>query len=225
MPLLMQVKLLRVLQEREFERVGGTKTIRVNVRIIAATNKDLEQMVAMKKFREDLFYRINVIAIHIPPLRKHKEDLLILATSITKKFSHLFGLGHVEISKRALDVLNAHNWPGNVRELENTIERAMNCVTGNNLDVDHLPEYIQNPKGKQNCGTTSQINPFNKTNSQEILTSDSYKNSKNNVEKAGFETALRQTEGNRSAAAKLLGISRSQFYKKLEKFQIELKQY
>ena len=220
MPLSMQVKLLRVLQEREFERVGGTKTIRVNVRILAATNKNLEEMVALKRFREDLFYRLNVIVIHIPSLREHNEDIPLLASSITKKFSHLLGLGQVNISKTALRLLTSYHWPGNVRELENIIERAMNCINSDILDVEHLPEFIQKPREIQNFPSTFLQEPPKQTNSFEVLTSEHYKNTKNMVEKDAIETALRQTEGNRTAAAKLLGISRSQFYKKLQKFEM-----
>jgi transcriptional regulator with PAS, ATPase and Fis domain len=220
MPLSMQVKLLRVLQEREFERVGGTKTIRVNVRIIAATNKDLELMVAMKKFREDLFYRLNVIVINIPPLREHKEDIPLLALSITKKFSHLLGLGQVKISKQALELLSSHNWPGNVRELENVIERAMNCIETDRLEVKHLPEYIQREKVGLKISPPIQVKPS--IQEQELFTADIYRSTKNKAEKDAIEAALYQTGGNRTAAAKLLGISRSQFYKKLEKFRLEI---
>jgi transcriptional regulator with PAS, ATPase and Fis domain len=186
MPLSMQVKLLRVLQEREFERVGGTKTIHVNVRILAATNKDLEEMVATKKFREDLFYLLNVIVIQIPSLREHKEDIPLLASSITKKFSHLLGLGQVNISKPALSLLTSHHWPGNVRELENIIERTMSCVNGDILDIEHLPEYIQKPRDVQNFAATFQQQSPKQTNSFEVLTSEHYKNSKNMVEKDAY---------------------------------------
>lgn len=216
MPLAMQVKLLRVLQEREFERVGGTKTIRVNVRIIAATNKEMEQMVANNEFREDLYYRLNVIAVRIPPLRDRLEDVPLLATSITKKFSHLMGLGQIKISDSAMMSLASHTWPGNVRELENAIERAMNCIHGNTLEKEHLPEYIQKPKSISRLATPA---PQVDTTILEAEVSDFYQQNKLKAEKDAIEMALRQTDGNRSAAAKLLGISRSQFYKKIKKFQ------
>lgn len=214
MPLSMQVKLLRVLQEREFERVGGTETIRVNVRIVAATNKNLEQMVAADEFREDLYYRLNVIPIQIPPLRHRSEDIPLLATAITKKFRHLMGMGPVTISKNAIMKLSSHHWPGNVRELENVIERAMNCLNGNVLDVHHLPEYLQYTRKESETGFR-----MTSANEQEVARSDVYKKMVYEAEKQAVETALRAAGQNRTLAAKMLGISRSQFYKKLSKFQ------
>lgn len=211
MPLNMQVKLLRVLQEREFERVGGTETIRVNVRIIAATNKNLEKMVSLNEFREDLYYRLNVIAINIPPLRERKEDIPILALSIAKKFSHVMGIGPITFSESAISILTAHHWPGNVRELENTIERAMNCIRNNIIDAEHLPEYIQKQKVKS---------PIKMAEDALQNISSFYKNNMDQAEKEAIIVALTKTGGNRSTAAKLLGISRSQLYKKLTKYNL-----
>lgn len=213
MPPNMQVKLLRVLQEREFERVGGTETIRVNVRIIAATNKDLEKMVLENTFREDLYYRLNVIVINIPPLRERKEDIPVLSISIAKKFSHVMGIGTVAFSESATVLLTAHNWPGNVRELENTIERAMNCINSTIINAEHLPEYIQKQKS-----TLHNAIHMHEAPQQNI--SSFYKNNMDQAEKEAIVIALTKTGGNRSAAAKLLGISRSQFYKKLTKYNL-----
>ncbi|MCK1983555.1 MULTISPECIES: sigma-54-dependent Fis family transcriptional regulator [Peribacillus] len=217
MPLSMQVKLLRVLQEREFERVGGNDTIRVNVRIIAATNKDLKQMVANNEFREDLYYRLNVIVINIPPLKDRSEDIPILTKSITKKFSHLMGLGEVNITEGAMKLLSLHSWPGNVRELENAIERAMNCIRTDIIDIEHLPEYIQKTKAIRNLDSPPHLESTTQEVSQEVLISDFYKNNIDKAEKDAIDFALKQTGGNRTAAAKLLGMSRSQFYKKFKK--------
>ncbi|RID88496.1 CBS domain-containing protein [Peribacillus asahii] len=222
MPLSMQGKLLRVLQERELERVGGNETIKVNVRIVAATNKNLEQMVANHEFREDLYYRLNVIVINIPPLRERKEDIPLLATSITKKFSHLMGLGEVTLSKNALHLLSSHNWPGNVRELENTIERAINCVNSDTLDAEHFSQYIKDRKSLQSQSSLNVPKPTMQMQSQKKLTPEFFRFSINKTEKETIEMALKQTGGNRTAAAKLLGISRSQFYKKLNKFESEM---
>ncbi|MEH6943353.1 sigma 54-interacting transcriptional regulator [Bacillus sp. JJ722] len=217
MPLSMQVKLLRVLQEREFERVGGTKTIRVNVRVVAATNKDLNQLIANNEFREDLFYRLNVIVINIPPLRKRKEDLPLLTSSITKKFSHLLGLENVKINYTALMLLTSYDWPGNVRELENVIERAMNCINSDIIDVEHLPEHIQRiAQFKSEAKTSSDNSPIEiQLSDQSVL--ESYKNNLLIAEKEAIINALKQTGGNRTAAAKLLEMSRSQFYQKLKR--------
>ncbi|MFJ8265870.1 sigma 54-interacting transcriptional regulator [Peribacillus asahii] len=222
MPLAMQGKLLRVLQEREFERVGGNETIKVNIRIIAATNKNLEQMVANHEFREDLYYRLNVIVINIPPLRERKEDIPLLATSITKKFSRLMGLGEVTISKAAIHLLSSHNWPGNVRELENTIERAINCVNSDTLDAEHFSEYIKSKKWSESQSSLNILKPTIQMHPQEKLTPEFFRFNINKTEKETIEMALKQTGGNRTAAAKLLGISRSQFYKKLNKFESEM---
>lgn len=221
MPLSMQVKILRVLQERELERVGGTKTIRVNVRVIAATNKDLKKMVEKNEFREDLYYRLNVIVIDIPPLRERKDDIPLLANSITKKFSHLMGIGTVKITDSAMALLQSHHWPGNVRELENTVERAMNCINNDIIEVEHLPEYIQNPKDKQNTIDSYSLRVPIERKNQEELTGDFFRNKKGQAEQEAIEIALLEAKGNRTAAAKLLGISRSQFYKKLNQYQID----
>ncbi|MED4749801.1 sigma 54-interacting transcriptional regulator [Brevibacillus choshinensis] len=221
MPLSMQVKLLRVLQEREFERVGGTETIRVNVRIVAATNKNLEQMVANDEFREDLYYRLNVIPIHIPPLRQRIEDIPLLTTAITKKFSHLMGLGPITVNKNAMMLLASHHWPGNVRELENVIERAMNCLNSNVLDVVHLPDYLAYPataKAKSSGGSSASMLPSPKP--IDASSSDHYKRMVLDAEKQAVEAALKAAGENRTVAAKMLGISRSQLYKKLSKFQM-----
>ncbi|MDQ0270347.1 sigma-54-dependent Fis family transcriptional regulator [Cytobacillus purgationiresistens] len=216
MPLLMQVKLLRVLQEKEFERVGGNETINVNVRIIAATNKNLTEMVAKNEFREDLFYRLNVIVLNIPPLRERAHDIPLLAKSITKKLCHLMGLGNVHLSKTVLMALSMYQWPGNVRELENAVERALNAIESDVLEIEHLPEYIQ----KQKINQSSEPPALKKTNVEQVSISDFYKLNMDNAEKDTITFALNQTNGNRTAAAKLLGISRSQFYKKLRKLDI-----
>lgn len=218
MPLSMQVKLLRVLQEREFERVGGTKTIHVDVKVVAATNKDLKQMVENNEFREDLYYRLNVIAINVPPLRRRLEDIPLLASSITKKFCHMMGFIKVSIDHKAMMLLTSYHWPGNVRELENTIERAMNCITNYIIEVEHLPEHIQKIQStKMNTRTRPFHSEENQLIKNEII--ESYKNNLLNAEKEAIKSALKQTSGNRTAAAKLLGISRSQFYKKLNKLE------
>lgn len=223
MPLNMQVKLLRVLQEREFERLGGNQTIRVNVRIIAATNKDLEQMVALGEFREDLYYRLNVIALHITPLRNRIEDIPLLVNSIFKKFSQTFGIDSISISPTAMSLLVSHKWPGNVRELENIIERAITYMNGNKIEANHLPDYLR------------QVNTENKKELVNALlipaqTSEIIENTQDNTvyfrkkvseaEKEAVMSALQMANGNRTTAAKLLGISRSQLYNKLKKFNV-----
>ena len=142
LPLLMQVKLLRVLQDKEFKRVGGTEDIRVDVRIISATNKDLEEAVKEKQFREDLFYRLNVIQIKLPPLRDRKEDIPILAGHFLKKYSEELNKNILKTSPEALQILLNYEYPGNVRELQNIIERAVALESGQELTVHNLSSYL-----------------------------------------------------------------------------------
>ena len=138
-----QVKLLRVLQEREFERLGGTETVKVNVRLIAATNKDMEKAIADGTFREDLYYRLNVFTIFVPPLRERKADLLLLADHFLEKFSREHGKVIKRISTPAIDMLMRYHWPGNVRELENALERAVLVCDGAVIHGHHLPPSLQ----------------------------------------------------------------------------------
>src|SRR5437868_3290238 len=137
-PAAIQVKLLRVLQEREFERLGGTKTVKVDVRLIAATNKDLRQALEQGTFREDLYYRLNVVAIDIPPLRDHKEDVPGLVSFFLQRFAEESGESPKQISPAALKVLLGHHWPGNVRELENIIRRAVTLAAGAKLEAGDI---------------------------------------------------------------------------------------
>jgi two-component system response regulator PilR (NtrC family) len=142
LPLLMQVKLLRVLQDKEFKRVGGTEDIRVDVRIISATNKDLDEAVKEKRFREDLFYRLNVIQIKLPPLRERKEDIPILANHFLKKYSEELNKNILKISPEALQILLRYEYPGNVRELQNIIERAVALESSQELTAHNLSSYL-----------------------------------------------------------------------------------
>jgi transcriptional regulator with GAF, ATPase, and Fis domain len=135
LPLELQPKLLRVLQEGEFERVGGTKTIKVDARIIAATNRRLEQAVREGRFREDLFYRLNVFPIEVPPLRERREDIPLLSWTFVKEFSNSMGKSVDEIADQSIAALQAYHWPGNIRELRNTIERAMILNHGSTLSI------------------------------------------------------------------------------------------
>ncbi len=137
-----QIKLLRVLQEREFERVGGNQSVHVDVRVIAATNRDLRQLVSEGRFREDLFYRLNVISIHLPPLRSRASDIPALASHFMQRFAKDNAKGVTQISDAALAMLVAYPWPGNVRELENVIERAVVLASGDTIEVSHLPAEL-----------------------------------------------------------------------------------
>jgi DNA-binding NtrC family response regulator len=144
-----QVKLLRVLQEHEFERVGGNQPVKVDVRVIAATNRDLRKMVDDGKFREDLYYRLNVISLRLPPLRQRRTDIPSLATHFLDKYTEQNGKDAVTISEPAMQLLRSYDWPGNVRELENVVERAVVLVDGPQILPRHLPHEIQECGGQQ----------------------------------------------------------------------------
>ena len=147
-----QVKLLRVLQEREFERLGGTETVKVNVRLIAATHRDVEQMIAEGTFREDLHYRLNVFTIFVPPLRERKADLLLLADHYLEKLSRAHGKHIRRISTPAIDMLTSYHWPGNVRELVNCLERAVLVCDGDTIHAHHLPPTLQTAEASEDRG-------------------------------------------------------------------------
>ncbi|MGC8942467.1 MAG: sigma 54-interacting transcriptional regulator, partial [Sulfurihydrogenibium sp.] len=146
MPLFMQAKLLRVLQEKEFYRVGGTSLVKMKCRVISATNRNLEEMVENKEFREDLFYRINVIHLKIPPLRERKEDIPLLVKKFIDKFSRINNKNIYDIDSDALEILLNYDWPGNVRQLENIIERAVVLCQGEIITAQHLPQKIKEGK-------------------------------------------------------------------------------
>ncbi len=184
-----QIKLLRVLQEREFERVGGNKTLKVDVRLIAATNKDLSKLIVEGKFREDLFYRLNVVHIEIPPLRERKDDIPLLVTTFINKLNEEKGYKIKGISKEAMRILMNYRWPGNVRELENAIESAMALTDKEIIQSTYLPAFLLMPS------------------SQEV---DFYQIPKNltlpEMEIEIIKLTLERTGGNKSKAAKQLGI-------------------
>ncbi len=205
MPLNMQAKLLRVLQEKEIERVGGTKSIPLDVRIIAATNRDLEKMIEQGKYREDLYYRLNVVSINIPPLRERPEDLEPLIQHLLAKLSKEVGNYVTKISPQAMKYLESYSWPGNIRELGNVLERAINLVDyGKEIQINHLPRNIR----KMEISLKSRGNRELK----EIL---------EEVEKEVILEYLKKTGGNRTETAKALNISRSSLYEKLWKYGIE----
>jgi Nif-specific regulatory protein len=181
-----QVKLLRVLQEREFERVGGTETVKANVRLVAATNKDLEKAMAAGGFREDLYYRLNVFTLFVPPLRERKPDILTLADHFLETFAREHQRPIKRISTPAIDMLASYHWPGNVRELENTIERAVLICDGEVIHGHHLPPSLQTAEAS---GTVTRV---------------SLKDAVVAYEKDLIQDALKTTRGNRAKAARLL---------------------
>jgi len=187
-----QVKLLRVLQEREFERLGGTKTIEVDVRIIAATNQDLRAALEQGAFREDLYYRLNVVPINLPPLRERKEDVQALAEHFLERFSESTG-GRVQgISSGAVDKLRSYHWPGNVRELENIIQRAMVLAPGESVEAD---DVILDGQPQQSSAAQDMFLPDGMTLEQ--------------FEQQLIREAMRRANNNKSQAARLLGLTRN----------------
>ena len=200
-PLATQAKLLRVLQEGEFERVGGEETIKVDVRIVAATNQSLPEAIKEKRFREDLFYRLNVVSIDLPPLRERKEDIPLLAQYFLKK--HRAANRRVEgISKKALDQLTSYPWPGNVRELENTMERTIILAKRSSIEEEDLSLPSRNTVslGKLDFSLSSK--------------------SLREIEKTALRAVLEETDWNLSRAAQILEISRTTLYSKIRKHKL-----
>lgn len=202
MPLFMQSKILRVLQEKEVERIGGNSPIKLNIRIISATNRDLEKMIKEKSFREDLFYRLNVIKIKVPPLRERDGDIELLSYHFLNLLSVKMDKKVYKISKDALMLLNTYSWPGNVRELRNVIERSLNMSDNSDeLNVKYLPDKLKN---------NFVIDDVCSLDKQMYI-----------AEKKAIHKALLVYKGNKSLAAKKLGISRVTLYEKLKKYKIE----
>lgn len=206
-----QAKILRVIQEREFEPLGSVKPQRADIRIIAATNKDLEELVEKGQFRDDLFYRLFVYPITIPPLRERPEDLEPLIEHLLEKFNHDMAKRIQGIAPEALQMLKNYHWPGNVRELQNVMERLMILSKGETIQVDDLPHYI--------------VEAMKLNHSREPGTGDgippgfSLENSVNRFESRIIQQALRQCGQNKSRAANLLGLSRSTFRYKLSRLK------
>jgi Nif-specific regulatory protein len=202
-----QVKLLRVLQERELERVGGSSTIKVDVRLIAATNRNLEEEVKTGRFREDLYYRLNVFPLHIPPLRERKSDIVLLADHFTEKYAEKNGKLIKRISGPAIDLLTSYSWPGNVRELENCIERAVILSQDAVIHSYNLPPSLQSAVY---------------TNTEPTTTLEA---ALSRMEKELIVEALKISEGNMAAAARRLGITERQIGLRVHHYGINWRLY
>jgi transcriptional regulator with PAS, ATPase and Fis domain len=197
MPLTAQAKLLRVLQEREFLRVGGTRPIKVNARVIAATNQDLRSAVRQGRFRDDLYYRINVFDIQIPPLRERGDDILRLAESFLQECAQATGRPSMRLTPAARDALLGYRWPGNVRELRNVLERAAIVCEGTVIDAEHLSlAALEDPPALPSINLQM-------------------------LERQAIERAMREVAGNKVRAARKLGISRMQLYCRLRKYGLQ----
>ena len=209
MPVNMQSKLLRVLQEKETARVGGIESYAANARIIAATNKDIIKMVNEKQFREDLYYRLNIIPLHVPPLRERKEDIPLLLSSMLEETCGRNNLAHKQFTSQATTKLMEYDWPGNIREMMNIVEQLVHLVDKEELDLEDLPKEFHRSnetEREENAGSSS--------------FSYSLKEHKRNEEREIIIQALAEEHGNKSKTAERLGIHRSTLYEKLKKFNI-----
>lgn len=212
MSLNLQAKLLRVLQEKEFERVGGTGSIPVDVRIIAATNQDLKKVIEEGTFREDLYYRLNVVPIHLPPLRERKDDIPLLAYHFLRRYSQELKKDIKEIAPEAMELMLNYNWPGNIRELENAIERAIVLGTGERLSADTLPLPLANGPA---LGKTAANLSYQEAK-KEVLQS---------FEKSFFSKVLSKAGGNVSQAARLARLDRKNLYQKMKELNLTPRDY
>jgi len=199
----MQVKLLRVVQEREYQRVGGTEPVKVNVRFIAATNRNIQEVIESGEFRQDLYYRLNVVTLHLPPLSERKGDIPLLCYHFLKKYSSIMGKEVTDISEDMLGVLNSYNFPGNVRELENIIERGIALSKGDTLETIHLPDDLRELS----------IRTFRKSGGKVPSLEDQ--------EKAYIQWVLKEVGGNKSKAAQILGIDRVSLWRKIKRYDME----
>ena len=204
-----QVKLLRVLQEREYQRVGGTATLKADIRLIAATNRDLSTEMAAGRFRSDLFYRLSVFNVHLPPLRERGEDVLLLADHFIRTLGPQMGKGDLTLSRDACELLRRHAWPGNIRELQNAIERSLITSEGTLVTGAHLalrPSPVPAPPAAAPLPTA----PVGTSGSLDEL------------ERKAIVDALQRSHGHKSRAAALLGLTRFQLYTRLKRYQIDV---
>jgi transcriptional regulator with PAS, ATPase and Fis domain len=205
MPLEIQAKLLRILQDGTFERLGSSRTLQADVRIVAATNKDLSQAVAEQRFRADLFYRIHVITLHLPPLRQRREDIPLLAAHFLRKYAQQNTKPITAIAQQALQRLQTYPWPGNVRELENVIERAVVLAQGPMIGTEDLPPELQDQE------------PVSVPEHHVVLSADA---TLAQIEREAIVQTLQRHAGNRQVAARVLDISLATLYRKLKEYNL-----
>ena len=226
MPLDTQVNLLRVLQDKEIVRIGGSKPKPIDIRVIAATNKNLLKSIQNNSFREDLYYRLNVFTINVPPLRERNRDIQILAEHFINYYNKTLNKNVIKIDKDALEAFKKYSWPGNIRELENIIERAINIVETDVITVKDLPSLLQKlvlENGHQKetiiCGELDDTNIGNNNND---YYNEDLSDKKMNFEKDELIRALTINNGNAVKSSQLLGISRRTLYRKLDKYNISI---
>jgi two-component system NtrC family response regulator len=205
-PLNLQVKLLRVLQEHQIEKVGSSESIDIDVRIIAATHQNLEEKIKDGSFREDLYYRLNIVSLHIPPLRERRKDIIPLIEHFVQKYSEENGKHNLSLSKEAVDLLIKYNFPGNVRELENIIERAVVLARGEVITINDLPNIVKGFKAEKEILTDE-----NATLIEQVEA----------LEKKLIYDALSKTNGNQSQAGRMLGLTERNLRYKMQKYGIK----
>jgi transcriptional regulator with GAF, ATPase, and Fis domain len=210
MPQHLQSKLLRVLQDQEVERVGSNKPVKLDVRVLSATNSDLEQQVRQGQFREDLYYRLNVIPLHLPPLRERRQDIMALVGVFLEKYSRLMGRTPVTISRRALEALEQHPWPGNVRELENLVERLVALTEGDVINTEDLPAEM--------CG---QVGLPGDTGLELTEKGLDMVAAISGIERGLIVRALELSGGVKARAAALLGLNRTTLVEKMKRMEID----
>lgn len=211
LPLNSQVRILRAIQEKTIRRVGGTEDIKVEVRIVAATNRDLEQMVQQGTFRQDLYYRLNVINIKTPSLRERRDDIPLLAAHFLQKYNERFGKAIQSISKEAMDLLRKYDFPGNVRELENIVERTVALESGATVLSESLPQFVNTPSGRKMVSSDGIDITDEGIDLQKVL---------DQLEKELLVKAIHQANGVKKRAAKLLGITFRSMRYRVEKFNL-----
>ncbi len=216
----LQVKLLSVLDDQEFFPVGGSKKVKVDVRIIAATHRSLRQEVQQGRFREDLFYRLNVLHLHMPPLRERDGDIRLLLDHFLRQFSAKLGRAVTGFTKKALHTLNCYHYPGNVRELRNIAEYSANICQGNKVGSKDLPQYLFRPSEPVATVSDTIIPPLISSSAEPVQAVDKRGGSWTEMEKEMIMDALRKTGGNRSKAAEILGWGRTTLWRKLNKYRL-----
>ena len=210
MPLTTQAKLLRVLQNQEITRVGSVTPRQIDVRVIAATNRDVREMIAQKQFREDLYYRLAMVELNTPALADRKEDLPLLEKFLLERFSRQFNKETTGITRRAQIQLTRHSWPGNIRELENVLGHACMMAMGDMIDVEDLPQYVRRSANQKNGDATGTV-PLDSFDSPASFEAH---------EKELLANALEQAGGNQSEAARILRISRDRMRSKMSKHNL-----
>jgi two-component system nitrogen regulation response regulator GlnG len=222
---LTQAKMLRVMQEQRFERVGGTETVQTNVRLLAATNHDLEKLVAAGRFRSDLYYRLSVFTIHLPPLRERGSDLDLLVQHFLKRFNHELEREVTRVAPETLDILRRHSWPGNLRELQSVLKQALLRATGPVLVPDFLPSYLLAQEKPASPASDVRDTQHFVRERLEAGSTNLYAEWLAVVERDLLTEVLRRTAGNQAQAAKLLGISRNNLRTKIRSLELKVDRF